>query len=278
MSATHAAGEPPSALLAPLERALPSLRGRAGLVLADADGRELLTRDPDALYPAASVIKLPIVMTLYADAAAGRISLDERLPLGEPVEGSGVLRHLADVGELTIRDHAALMIMVSDNTSTNRLIERLGIAHVNERLEEWGCHATRLGALLFDREAVAHGVRNVMTPRETAALLLRLVRGELVDRATSDAVLGILTHASGGGLRRYLPFDAYVAHKPGTIRGVRNDAGVLRVDRQVVAVGFTADLADEAEGDLVLGLLGWAAYRRAGGGERDEPPSLGTVR
>lgn len=250
--------------LLPIERALSRLRGRAGIVLLDPGGSERFTHDADSLYPAASVIKLPIVMALYADAAAGRISLNERLLCGEPVDGSGVLRHLADLDVLTIRDHIALMIMVSDNTSTNRLIERIGIARVNERLDEWGCPASRLGALLFDRDAVSCGVRNVMTSRETARLLLRLVRGELVDRATSDSVLGLLAHADGGArLRRYLPFDARVAHKPGTIRGVRNDAGVVTRERSIVAVGFTADLADEAEGDLVLGLLGWAAYQAA---------------
>lgn len=259
--------------LAPLQRALARLRGRAGIVLLHPDGAERFTHDPDSRYPAASVIKLPIVMTLYADAAAGRISLDERLPRGAPVDGSGVLRHLSGIDALTLRDHAALMIMVSDNTSTNRLIERIGITRVNERLDEWGCPATRLGALLFDRDAAARGVRNVMTPRETARLLLRLVRGELVDRATSGAVLELLAHADGGArLRRYLPFDARVAHKPGTIRGVRNDAGVVTRERSVVAVGFTADLVDEAEGDLVLGLLGWAAYGAAGGGDDGTGP------
>lgn len=257
-----------------LERALRKLRGRAGIVLADDTGHQLFVRDADAIYPAASVIKLPILMTLYAEAAAGRLSLDERLACGEIVEGSGVIRHLGGVRDLTVRDHAALMIIVSDNTATNRLIERIGITRVNERLDEWDCPASRLNARLFDRDAIARGARNVMTPRETASLLVRLVRGELVDRPTSDAVLGLLAQATNGGrLRRYLPYDAWVAHKPGTIQGVRNDVGILRVDRPVIAVGFVTDLADEAEGDVVLGLLGWAAYRLAGGGGGDRPPA-----
>lgn len=263
-----------STRFASLDAALRKLRGRAGLVIADDAGHELFARDADAIYPAASVIKLPILMTLYAEAAAGRLSLDERLACGEIVEGSGVLRHLSGVRDLTLRDHAALMIIVSDNTATNRLIERIGIARVNERLQEWDCLATCLGTRLFDRDAIARGARNVMTPRETASLLLRLVRGELVDRPTSDAVLELLSHATNGGrLRRHLPYDAWVAHKPGTILGVRNDVGILRVDRSVVAVGFVADLADEAEGDVVLGLLGWSAYRLAGGAGSDRPPA-----
>ncbi|HEV2009480.1 MAG TPA: serine hydrolase [Candidatus Limnocylindria bacterium] len=263
-----------SELFAPLEHALAGLRGRAGIVLADDEGRELFVRDPDGLYLAASVIKLPILMTLYADAAEGLVSLEERIAIGDIVEGSGVLRHLGGVGDLPLRDHAALMTIVSDNTATNAVIDRLGIDRVNDRMAEWGCRGSLLSARLFDREAVARGARNVMTARETASLLQRLVRGALIDRATSDAVLGLLAQATDGGrIRRYLPYDASVAHKPGTLRGVRNDVGVVRVDRPVIAVGFVGDLADEAAGDVVLGLLGWAAYRLAGGGEQDRPPA-----
>src|SRR5207253_987272 len=90
-----------------------SKRGRAGV-------RE------DELFPSASVIKLPLVMTLYADATRGLIDLDERVAVGDRVDGSGVLRHMRDVERLSLRDLAMLAIIVSDNTATNRLIERIG--------------------------------------------------------------------------------------------------------------------------------------------------------
>ncbi|HZC30267.1 MAG TPA: serine hydrolase, partial [Gaiellaceae bacterium] len=205
----------------------------------------------------------------------GRLSLELPIPVAPTVEGSGVLWHLADVHELTLRDHAALMAIVSDNTATNRVIEAVGMDRVNGRLDEWGCPATRLKRKMFDRAAEAAGRNNVMTARETAWLLLRLVRGELVDRATSDAVLGVLEHGTEGArLRRYLPFGKYVAHKYGTLDRVRNDIGVIRVDRSVVAAGFTNDLDDEASADVVLGLLGWAAYRVAGGDGPEMPLAL----
>jgi beta-lactamase class A len=258
-----------------LDRAIGALVGRAGVILMDDEGREHYAHDADGVYRSASCIKLPILMTLFVEAAEGRLSLDELIPVTPIVEGSGVLRHLRDVSALTLRDHAALMTLVSDNTATNRVIERVGIDRVNAKLEAWGCTSTRLRRKMFDTRAEAAGLRNEMTARETAALLLRLVRGELVDRATSGIVLGILEHATEGGrLRRYLPYDAYVAHKLGTLGGVRNDVGVLRVDRSVVAVGFTNDLEDEAAGDVILGLLGWAAYRLAGAPVPDEPPAL----
>src|SRR5439155_20754232 len=124
---------------AALDRGAGAIDGKAGLIALDADGRTLYERDADGAYPAASVIKIPILMTVYADAAEGRLSLDERLAVGKHLPGSGVLGWIPGVTELTIRDHAMLMTIVSDNTATNRLMERVGVDRIAERMREWGC-------------------------------------------------------------------------------------------------------------------------------------------
>src|SRR5204863_9770736 len=127
-------------------------------------------------------IKIPILMTVHADAAEGRLSLDERLAVGEHLPGTGVLGMVPGVTDLTIRDHATLMTIVSDNTATNRLMERVGVDRIAEPMREWGCLRTKLQRKMFDFEAANRGLDNVAAPREMAGLLLRLVRGELVDR------------------------------------------------------------------------------------------------
>src|SRR5258708_15443416 len=152
------------------------LDGRVGAVVVAPDGSEALALDPDGSFLSASVIKLPLVMTLYLEAAAGRLSLEERIPVGERVLGSGVLRDLRDIETISVRDLATLTMTVSDNTATNRLIEVVGTARVNEMLDEWGCGSTRLRRGMFDAEAKARGLDNRMTPRETAALLSRVLR------------------------------------------------------------------------------------------------------
>lgn len=249
-----------------LDRAVTALTGRAGLFATREDGTVLYERDADAEYPSASVIKIPLLMTLYADVAVGRLSLDDRVPVGERMPGSGVLRHLPDVTELSVRDHAMLMTIVSDNTSTNRLIERVGLDRVEARLAEWGCTRTRLRRRMFDVDAAKSGMDNVASARELGSLLLRLVRGELVDRATSDAVLAVLEQTQDHTLiRRYLPAGTRVAHKTGSLEKVRNDAAVIWKDRAVVAVGLIDGVPDIRLGQSLLGLLGWLAYSEAGG-------------
>ena len=256
-----------------LDRGAETLDGKAGLVVLDAEGRTLYECDADRAYPAASVIKIPILMTVYADAAEGRLSLDERLAVGEYLPGSGVLGRVPGVGELTLRDHATLMTIVSDNTSTNRVMERIGVERIAERMREWGCERTKLQRKMFDFEAANRGLDNVASPREIAGLLLRLLRGQLVDRATSDAVLAVLEGTQDDALiRRYLPAGTRVAHKTGSLEKVRNDAAVIWASRPVVAAGFVSGVPDIRPARSLLGLLGWLAFRAAGGTAEGLPP------
>ena len=258
---------------AALDRGASALAGKAGLVVFDADGRALYERDADEAYPAASVIKIPILMTVYADAAEGRLSLDERLAVGKPMPGTGVLGRVPGVTELSLRDHATLMTIVSDNTSTNRVMERIGVERIAERMRGWGCVRTKLQRKMFDFEAANRGLDNVATPREMAGLLLRLVRGALVDRATSDAVLGVLEGTQDEALiRRYLPAGTRVAHKTGSLEKVRNDAAVIWAERPVIAAGFVSGVPDIRPARSVLGLLGWLAFAAAGGKAEGLPP------
>ncbi|MGH2801354.1 MAG: serine hydrolase, partial [Thermoleophilaceae bacterium] len=139
------------------------------------------------------------------------------------------------------------------------------ITRVCERLDEWGCRLSRLRRKMYDFDAQRCGLENVMTPRETAALLLRLLRGECADRATSDAVLALLElNQDDSMLRRHLPPGVRLAHKTGTLEGVRNDAGIVTVERPVVVAAFLRELVDVAQGHALLGLLGWCAHRAAG--------------
>lgn len=240
-------------------------RGVTGVVVREVGGTTLFSQRPDEAFPAASVIKIPLVMALYADAAEGRLSLEERMPVGETVGGTGILGDLRDVGDVSLRDLAMLSIALSDNTATNRLIDRLGVARVDERMNEWGCARSTLARGMFDWEAQRRGLENVATPSETVALLERLVCGELVDRATSDAVIAVLERCQDDAmLRRYLG-KGRVANKTGTLEATRNDAAILfGPSRTVVVAAFMREVDRPLAAVHILGLIGRGAARAAG--------------
>ncbi len=262
------AARPPAPATDPLAALIPRLDAmaeRSGVVIADAAGEPLLAHNADAVFPAASVIKVPLVMALHAEAERGAITLDERLPVGPTVEGSGILRDLHDLADLSVRDHAVLAITLSDNTATNRLIERLGTDVVNRYLEGWSCRHTRLRRRMYDFEAARCGLENVMTPREAVVLLAGLAGGERIDRGVGERVLALLERNQDDSmLRRYLPAEVRIAHKTGSLASVRNDIGIVWGPRPVIVAAFTRDLRNVAEGHAMLGLVGWCAARLSG--------------
>lgn len=244
-----------------------SAGGRVGAIVVDGEGGAGFAMGADEPMFAASVIKLPIVMTLYADSDEGRLSLEERVPVGPRLGGSGVLRDLEDVDSLSLRDLATLSMTVSDNTATNRLIERVGMERVNERLEEWGCSATRLRRALFDWEARSRGLENVMTARECASLLSRVVAQSASGSSAGTEVLRLLERNGDlTRLGRYLPKGVTLGHKDGwgdDPDPVDNDAGVVTARSSVIAVGLTFRIRP-VEARSLLGLLGLAAAEIAG--------------
>jgi beta-lactamase class A len=239
---------------------------RVGVLARSAGGETLLEHDADGAYPAASVIKIPLVMTLYADSADGRLDLGERVPAGERVDGSGVLRDLHDISDVSLRDLAALTIGLSDNTATNRLIERVGVERVAARLSEWGVRTTVLRRRMYDFEAAKRGLENVATARELAALTARLVAGECVDRATSDAVLALMERCDDDRkLRRYLAPGTKVPSKSGTLDASANDVAVFAGERRTVIVAaFCAEVKERLAAEHLLGILGRCAAQAAG--------------
>src|SRR5256885_6311556 len=94
----------------PARSGLASFPGEAAAFACDDRGRELFAERADEVFPAASVIKLPLVMALYADAARGEVDLDERMKVGERVDGTGVLRHMRDVEAACAPPPAALSV------------------------------------------------------------------------------------------------------------------------------------------------------------------------
>ena len=219
--------------------------GRAALVVQDADTAETLhTEGADETFPAASIIKLWLLVRGLRAAQVGQTGLGERrsMQAEDRVPGSGVLHDLGAGLALSWLDLLTLMVTVSDNTATNLVIGRLGLPDLQAWLAaEWP--QTRLvGRLQLSpdqqSEAQRRGERNSTTAAQAADLLGRLYRGELLDAAHTALALGILGRQQYRDLlARHLPRDAsgealyQSLSKSGELRGVHHDAGLLLLPR-----------------------------------------------
>lgn len=226
-------------------------------------GRQL-EREARRSFPSASVIKVPILAALFAEAEAGRLAWQEPVSLTEAakVPGSGVLRELHAGTELTLEDLARLMIVVSDNTATNLLIDRIGTAIVNDYLAGLGYEITRLGRRMYDFAARHRGFENRCAAGEMTALLTRLERRELVSAEASEAMLAIMRRqACVSKIPRLLPRDTPVANKTGEITHVSHDVGLIYAPGGPIALAvLTEGARDRVAGEDAIGRIARAVY------------------
>ncbi len=197
-------------------------------------GRDLATGEKwayqaDTPLVAASVIKLPILAEAFRQARDGLIAMDETFSIRpeQKMPSCGALTYLHDGLTVTLRDLCVLMIILSDNTATNLLIDRLGIESVNAFLREKGLEKTTLRRRLFDAEAAGRGLENTITAEEMGRLLEMLYRGECVSPAADAEMLGILRDQRLNGKIPFFLDDLEIAHKTGEDDGITHDVGIV---------------------------------------------------
>lgn len=188
----------------------------------------------------ASVIKVPVLAALFDQAAEQRLALEDVVACTDSnrVEGSGILQSLGSGLQLTLRDAAVLMIIVSDNTATNMLIDKMGVAAVNAYLRKIGLKETTLFKKVFKpstgpltEEQKKWGL-GVTTPEEMLALLEKLYRKEILDPAACEEIISIMRQQTDRAqIPRYLVGPGWekveVANKTGALDRVRNDVGIV---------------------------------------------------
>lgn len=259
-------------LQARLDAIAAKVDGVVGYVVVDLSTKGRVSgRLEDQPFPTASTIKLAILYELLKQSDEGKIVLDKPAVLdrAQVVGGSGVLQHLS-APMLSLADHAALMIIVSDNTATNVVIDAVGMANITARMKTMGLVDVLLRRKMMDSAAVQRGDENVASPASLARLAEILWRGDGLKQASRDAGLRILYQVSGS-IRSAVPARVRVASKTGTLDGVRAEAAVVELrDRPFALAVMTTYLRNEADGQRAIGEVADAAFahfeRLASGG------------
>ncbi len=197
--------------------------------------RHVLTREEilineKAVFPSASVIKVPIMVELFCRRDAGNLSLSETVLLrdADKIDGSGILKELHPGIEVTIEDLIVLMIVLSDNTATNLLIQQIGMESVNECISHMGLTGTVLARKMYDWQAVKEGRENTCTAGDMCDLLDLLARGRISSNSTSMEMVAIMARQQyTNRIPLLLPAETTVANKTGSLTGVTNDVGIV---------------------------------------------------
>ena len=271
---------------ASLHRTLDSLatahHGTVGYTVHNLDTGERFSLRGDETFPTASLIKVPVLVTLYDLAEQGKLSLDDPLTVlkVDQVPGSGVLQFMHPGMELSVKDAAYLMTVLSDNTATNLLLDRIVIRRVWQKMEALGLPHSKVHSKTFLRissvamdSSAKYGL-GVSTPNEMARLFALLADGKAVSPKADSAMLAMLADNQDMELMQRTVEGLAVPHKTGATDSVRTECALFPLATRVVACVFTKANTDtrwvvDNEPQLLMGRMG-AAILRAWPKRREE--------
>ncbi|MFN2364378.1 MAG: serine hydrolase [Halarsenatibacteraceae bacterium] len=244
-----------------IEKLITETAGSHSIYLKDLKTGKELAIAADQEMAAASLIKIPILYTLYDLEAKGKLDLNTTLKPDDSsiVGGAGVLNWFKARPELTILDLAELMIVISDNTATNILIDYLGFKAVNQYLEAKGFKVTRLKRKMMDFEARKAGSENISTAREIGRLMEFIYKQQGLRRAKAT----LCRQQFRDKLSYLLPDNSWdsIASKTGMLTGIEHDASLFFKPWPAVAVTMSKELDSQAEGRLLQAKIGKKIYQ-----------------
>ncbi len=246
------------------------LDGVMGVAILDLTDGRILLRNADRVFPAASSIKLAILLELYRQdqearaGAKGKARLDDIYTFDpkDLVEDSRIMAGLTPgVTRVTNRDLAQFMVAVSDNAAANILIDRVGKDNVNAMLRSLGLSKTMLRRKMMDIAAARRGDENVTTPQEMIRLLEAIFKEKALNKQPTAEFIKQLSTVKDSYIPRSLPENVQVANKPGELEAVRNDSGIVYAQNRPFAISvMTAYDRDEKAAERAIGEVALEAY------------------
>jgi beta-lactamase class A len=198
-----------------------------GMFFMEVDTGNYLDINGEKSFPAASTIKLPILMALFQAVDTGKVRLNDTLTVRRDLitGGSGELQN-SPGARLSVLQTATKMIAISDNTGTNMIIDKLGGKQaLNLKFKSWGLRKTVINRMLGD-----FGGKNTTSPTDLVRLSALLAKHQLISEASRSKVLDILNQTEN---RKLLPAGlgkgAAIAHKTGTLGRLIGDAGIIEM-------------------------------------------------
>lgn len=261
--AALAAAQPPQQkpldrLQANIDRITKSVNAKWGIYIKCLETGDEIALNADEQMDTMSVIKIPLMTEAFRQIEAGKFALTDRIALTDAMKrpGTGVIRSMDAGVNLTIKDYLTLMIIVSDNTATDVMFDKVGgIEPVNKLMDQWGfktIRATARSDTWFKALAAAPDARTfheqgknpygLSSPREMGKLLEKIKKGDAVSKAASNQMLQIMRgQVYSSRLPKYV--NGYrVPHKTGDfLPYIGNDVGILESqNRNIVMSVFTA--------------------------------------
>jgi beta-lactamase class A len=228
-----------------------SFKGKVSLFAKNLDTGETYALNADERVRTASTIKIAVMIEAYARVAAGKLKWTDELILTKEkkVGGSGILNELSDNLHLTLRDAVNLMMILSDNTATNLVLDVLTTDAVNARMESLGIKNIKIMRKVFsggesaagkDPENKKYGL-GMATPREMVLVMEKLERGEVISPAASKEMIELMKREQGRNAIGRSLWEVPVASKYGALDRLRSSVAILYTKQGKIALAISCD-------------------------------------
>jgi beta-lactamase class A len=253
-----------------IERLIQKSGAEVAVAARTLDGKDQLLIGPEIAFHAASTMKIPVLIELFAQAREGRLRLDDPLPVRnefasivdgspyqlDPADDSDPEVYRAIGGSLSLRRLCEAMITVSSNLAANLLIQKLGVENIRRRVHRLGADGMQVLRGVEDGKAFRAGLVNTTTARGLMVLLEKIGRGKAVGREQSREMVEILKRQRfNAAIPAGLPPGTAVAHKTGTITKIHHDAAIVYAPRPYVLVVLVRGIAEEKESAALIAAI-----------------------
>lgn len=235
--------------------------GEYSFYFEDIDSGYTYSLNEKNAMPSASCIKVPIAIALLKEYENGKVNLDDKIKISKEdmVEGNGVISEL-DESEYSYRELLKLMLMQSDNTATNKIIDVLGMEKINSVIKELELNNTILQRKMMDKEAMEKGIENSTTSLDMCKCFKVLYKNSYLNNDNSKYMIDILRkQRDRNKIPYYIPEDEWknIAHETGTLACVENDSGLIMHDNGTFAYTvMSKELPNNVYGVVTLAKVG----------------------
>ena len=276
LSGAPARQEPPTAQArAEIDRLIAESGAEVAVAFRTLDDKMQYMVQPELSMHAASTMKVPVMIELFAQARAGKIGLDDELPVKNEfksiVDGSAYQLEVgADsdaevykmVGKtMTLRALCEQMITVSSNLATNLLIEKLGVENIQKRVHALDADGMKVLRGVEDGKAFAKGLNNLTTAHALLTLMELIAQNKAGDPRDCAEMIAILKRQKfNDRIPAGLPPGTPVAHKTGDITRICHDAAIVYAPRPYVLVILVRGIEDQKKSAALIANISRIIY------------------
>lgn len=241
-----------------LQKQLQQYKGNFSYVISH-DGSKI-EHNSTVMTSSASTIKIPLLIEALRQCEEGHLHLGMMVPISKNnlVGGAGVLQSL-EVTSLSLRDLLALMIIVSDNTATNLVIDVLGFEKMKSGYNKVGLYSTSVQRKMMDFESIKNGMDNLISAEDLHKCLLIINEASMLGKESQRVIHELLEKQQ---FRDKLPYFMdesmfWIGNKTGELPGVEHDCGIIKYgEHTMYAVILCSELEHQQDGQQLIRFVG----------------------